>query len=81
MTLKVGNIVKCEDFMPVEGREACYKIGSVTEIQDNRFSFVVLLDIWDGKEYRNSQVDHAVMNTALPGRLMCDWPTRVQIIS
>lgn len=85
MQLRVGNICKFEDFEPIEGRPACFKIGQVVEIKrDAVFGetiiFRILLDIWCGENFQSALVGE-LCACPLPGTLYYDWPSRIQIFS
>lgn len=80
MDIRVGNICKFEDFEPIEGRPACFKIGQVTEIKGDIVSFRVLLDIWEGEVYQKSSLVGEVMMSRLPELSDWDWPSRIQIL-
>ena len=77
--IQVGNICKFEDFQPLPGRQACYKIGRVTAVDKAYVHFDVLLDIWEGKEWCGRKV--VEMDTPVPNLLTQDWPSRIQVLS
>ena len=84
MNIRVGSICKFEDFEPVEGRLACYKIGQVTEIKGDIIFYTILLDIWQGENFANTIncMDRMTLASCpIPGRLYFDWPSRIQVIS
>lgn len=80
MNIRVGSICKFEDFEPVEGRLACYKIGQVTEIKGDIIFYTILLDIWQGENFASDLVGE-LASCPISGLLYFDWPSRIQVIS
>lgn len=80
MEIRVGNICKFEDFEPIEGRPACYKIGQVTEIKGDIVYFRVLLDVWSGEIFQKSDLVGEEMTCYLHG-FGRTRPSQIQIIS
>ena len=77
--IQVGNICKFEDFEPLPGRQACYKIGRVTAVDENYIHYDVLLDIWRGENQAVNSTD--TLRAPQPGTFITDWPTRIQVLS